>query len=69
MATLEEIREAIAKAVGGFYPNSDYMLIQLSRNTFDMSKEEKDKLRTLMLHFNTNSNILALQLIYKKYIK
>lgn len=74
MATLDEIRKAIADKVGINMHNpygSDYVILSsfLYEYKKTLTKNEYDKLKALMLNFTLSSNILALQLIYKKYVK
>lgn len=72
--TLDEIREAINVRYELNFNNRsdlhDHLLIGgfLHRNKDKIPKGEFDKIRALMLNFTVSANILALRLIYHKYV-
>lgn len=70
---IDTIRESIADYCGTskLIKENDYHLINkfLIKSVNVIPKEDFNKLRSLTLQFSVNSNILALRLIYNKYVK
>jgi hypothetical protein len=70
MEDLETIKKAISATLK-YDRVSDYGLINafLIENRNTIPKEDFNQLHKLLLQFSNNSNIMAIRIIYQKYVK